>query len=153
MTILITRRLKLITMAPDYFQESPQAWPDPELVSLLRCRTIIPSTDPMQTIWCTWLIVHRVNRVIIGEIGFKGLPDSTGTVELEYGLLPRFQHFGYATEAVGVFIAWAVRRPEVRRILAACLCSNIAAQRSLEKLGARRISEDGIRLMWEVFTT
>src|SRR2546425_458159 len=55
-----------------------------------------------------FFVVHREGGSVIGSAGFKGPPDSTGTVEIAYGIVPPFEGRGYATEA-------AAARPRVRR--------------------------------------
>ena len=99
--------------------------------------------------WGWWLILHRVQRTLIGEVSVRELPDGTGTVEIGYGVVPAYQGHGYATEAVGAVLDWALRQPGVARVVACCLRDNRASRRVLEKLGLRQVGTDGVLLVWE----
>jgi len=57
--------------------------------------------------WGWWLILHRAERTLIGEVSFREPPDGTGTVEIGYGMVPAYQGHGYATEATGA--SWTGR--------------------------------------------
>ncbi len=48
---------------------------------------------------------------MIGNAGFKGPADSTGTVEIAYGITPGFEGHGYATEAATALVAFAFEAP------------------------------------------
>jgi len=99
--------------------------------------------------WGWWLILHRTEETLIGEVSFRESPDGTGTVELGYGVVPAYQGHGYATEAVGAVLGWALRQPSVARVVACCLRDNMASRRVLEKLGLRQVGMDGVLLVWE----
>ncbi len=77
----------------------------------------MPGADPADGVyarWGWWLIVHRTERTLIGEVSFRASPDGTGTVEIGYGVVPAYQGHGYATEAAGAALDWVLRRPGVR---------------------------------------
>ncbi len=99
--------------------------------------------------WGWWLILHRAERALIGEVSFRESPDGTGTVEIGYGVVPAYHGHGYATEAVGAVLDWALRQPGVVRVVACCLRDNLASRRVLEKLGMRQVGTDGTLLVWE----
>ncbi len=62
--------------------------------------------------WITyWLIRVPPEGFGAGLIGFKGLPDQNGVVEVGYGIDPEFRNFGYTTEALGGLIQWAFDDP------------------------------------------
>lgn len=56
-----------------------------------------------------FFLVHREARAAIGSVGFKGPPDSTGTVEIAYGVAPSLEGHGYATEAAAALVGFAFR--------------------------------------------
>ncbi len=99
--------------------------------------------------WGWWLILHRAERTLIGEVSFRESPDATGTMEIGYGVVPAYQGHGYATEAVGAVLDWALRQPGVVRVVACCLRDNLASRRVLEKLDMRQVGTDGALLVWE----
>jgi [ribosomal protein S5]-alanine N-acetyltransferase len=97
--------------------------------------------------WSKWYFVVRgPERQVIGNGGFKGLPDADGTAEVGYAILPEHQRRGYATEAVAALVGWAFGWPTVVRVVAETFPPLAASIRVLEKNGFRYIgpgSEDG----------
>jgi len=106
-------------------------------------------TDGADARWGWWLIVHRAERTLIGDVSARPSRDGTGTVEIGYGIVPTYQGHGYATEAAGAVLAWTLRQPGVARVVACCLRDNRASRRVLEKLGLRQVGTDGVLLVWE----
>jgi ribosomal-protein-alanine N-acetyltransferase len=90
------------------------------------------------------------DETLIGETGFHGPPDASGTVEVGYSILPAYRGRGFATEATRALIRAALARPEVRRITAECLDDNHASLRVLEKLELRRVGSAGGTLRFEL---
>jgi len=68
----------------------------------------------------------------VGDLCFKGLK-SGGQVEIGYGLIDTYWNKGYATEAVGVIVKWALNQPGVKYVEAEAEPDNIASIRVLEK--------------------
>ena len=106
----------------------------------------------------TWVhgfaIIHREDRLVVGNVGFKGPPDNDGVVEIAYGIVPAFQGRGYATEAAEVGTAFAFADGRVRLVRAHTLPTVNASTRVLEKCGFMRIGqvedpEDGPVWRWE----
>jgi len=75
----------------------------------------------------------------IGGCGFKGLPDSNGTVEIGYSVLEEHQRRGYASEAIGALVAWAFAQPGVRRVVAETYPELIGSLGVLRKLGFKQV--------------
>lgn len=100
-----------------------------------------------------FFVVHREGGSIIGSAGFKGPPDSTGIVELAYGIVPSFQGRGYATEAAAM-VDFAFASGQVRLVRAHTLPEPNASPRVLLKCGFRHVGtvvdpEDGPVCRWE----
>ena len=96
-----------------------------------------------------WYFVRAADgeRTLIGNGGFKGLPDAGGTVEIGYSLLEAYQRQGYGTEVVRGLVDWAFAQPGVHRLIAETLPELIPSIRVLEKNGFRHIgagSEPGV---------
>jgi RimJ/RimL family protein N-acetyltransferase len=102
------------------------------------------------SLWMTyWLIRVRESDFGAGMIGFKGLPDLLGEVEVGYGMDPEYRNKGYITEAALGLIGWAFADPRCRRIVAPnTLRSNPASNRVLEKMGMRVYQESPVSLSW-----
>lgn len=99
-------------------------------------------------------VVHRESGSVIGSAGFTGPPDSSGTVEIGYGIVPSFEGQGYATEAAAALVAFAFARGEVRLVRAHTLPTANASTRVLEKCGFRNTGTvvdpvDGPVWRWE----
>ena len=96
-----------------------------------------------------WVIVTRVQDTVIGSAGFQGLPRTNGSVELGFGVHPRYRDLGYATEAGRALLGWAREQPSVRRVVAHCEPTNRASVRVLEKLGMSLRGVSNRMLAWE----
>lgn len=101
-----------------------------------------------------FFVVHRESGAVIGSAGFKGPPDSTGTVEIAYGIVPSFEGHGYATEAAAALVAFASTSEQVRIVRAHTLPESNASTHVLLKCGFHHIDtvfdpEDGTVWRWE----
>ena len=84
--------------------------------------------------WYAIWMIELKDGTHIGELCFKGI-DSTGSVEIGYGVSGKYEGHGYATEAVAAVVTWALQQPDVTRVEAETEPENIASQRVLEKCG------------------
>jgi ribosomal-protein-alanine N-acetyltransferase len=100
--------------------------------------------------WGVWLVIEKEKNTIIGDIGFKGKPNSENVVEVGYGIIPSAQKKGYATEAVKGIIKWAFSSSQVNKVIAECLDDNIPSIKVLEKLKMTRIDQENNMLKWEL---
>jgi [ribosomal protein S5]-alanine N-acetyltransferase len=98
----------------------------------------------------TRLVIHAADETLIGETGFHGPPDGSGTVEVGYSIVPAYRGRGFAVEATRALIEHALARPEIQRITAECLDDNAASLRVLEKLGMRPVGRAGATLRFEL---
>ena len=102
---------------------------------------------PGQWQWYAMWMIKLPDGTHIGDLCFKGL-DANGIVEIGYGILGEYQGQGYAAEAVGAAVAWALQQPAVKRVEAETEPDNCASQRVLEKCGflpSGTIGEEGPR--------
>ncbi len=101
-----------------------------------------------------FFVIHRDSGTIIGSAGFTGPPDSGGTVEIAYGIVPGFQGQGYATEAAAALVQFAGSSGGVHHVRAHTLPESNASTRVLAKCGFRHTGTvtdpvDGIVWRWE----
>ena len=120
----------------------------PDWLSALRRST---GTDPFRH---GFFLVQREHRLIIGTAGFKGPPGTEGTVEIAYGIVPAFEGQGYATEAAGALVGFALADEQVRTVRAHTLPEANASSSVLRKCGFLYVGEvvepdDGPVWRWE----
>jgi [ribosomal protein S5]-alanine N-acetyltransferase len=99
-------------------------------------------------------VIDRETRTVIGAASFKGPPDTNGTVEIAYGIVPSFEGRGYATEAARALIDFAQSDDKVRQIIAHTMPEANASTRVLKKCGFTFAGEvidpeDGLVWRWE----
>lgn len=99
-------------------------------------------------LWGSWLVISQVDGNIIGDIGFKGRPSANKDVEIGYGLLDCYQNHGYATEAVGALVDWALSRSDVATVLAETSATNSASIRVLQKLDFKNTDASDTFIRW-----
>lgn len=150
--ILETPRLELIPLTPNqlsWYLEDEQGFTrkigpvSREILTEILSRAIflklekMAGVDPNDHPWVTyWLINLKDRNYGIGMLGFKGVPDYVGQVEIGYGIDPAYQNQGYTTEAASRLIQWAFEDPRCQRIIAPdTRKDNPASNRVLEKLG------------------
>jgi RimJ/RimL family protein N-acetyltransferase len=167
--IIETEHLQLMACAPEHYAallrdkqelgallkiKVPDTWPVfPESVSPQVYEFIRTHLSEME--WGFYLFIHRQDRVLVGEGGFKGKPDEEGMVEIGYAFVPEYRGRGLATEAARAFTHHAFSKPEVKTVQAHTLPDGKESIRVLEKLGMKLIGtfhdpEDGDVLRWGV---
>jgi [ribosomal protein S5]-alanine N-acetyltransferase len=112
----------------------PAEWPNPEMAEALPAFSLLYAALPALPGWLS-LIVEPTEGVLVGDIGFKGLPDAGGAVEVGYGIIPSHRGRGYATEALRAIVVWAFAQPAVLSVVAECLPDNAASIRVLQSAG------------------
>ena len=98
--------------------------------------------NPCRRQWYAAWFIESAEGEHIGELCFKGL-EADGRVEIGYGILPKHQGMGYATEAVAAVTDWALAQEGVKYILAETEAGNAASQRVLQKSGFVSTGEAG----------
>ncbi len=101
-----------------------------------------------------FFVVHHESGSVIGIAAFKGPPDAAGTVEIAYGIVPRFEGQGYATEAAAALVRFALASGQVRLVRAHTLPAANASTRVLLQCGFRHTGmvvdpDDGPVWRWE----
>ncbi len=99
-------------------------------------------------------VVHRESASVVGMAGFKGPPDESGMVEIAYGIVPKFERRGLATQAAAALVAFASVHPSVKLIRAHTLPTPNASTRVLTKCGFEFVGivedpDDGTVWRWE----
>ena len=115
----------------------PENWP-PELYESTAMRwSLRQLEDPAEQGWSIWYLLSKKHEPphLLGICGFKGKPDSAGSVEIGYSILKQFRVQGYATEAVTRLIIWAFSHQNVIEVAAETLPHLKQSIRVMEKNG------------------
>jgi [ribosomal protein S5]-alanine N-acetyltransferase len=120
-------------------------WPQPDLLNVLpRQATASLETESFGI----WVITESKSGIVVGDIGFHGSPDDSGSIEVGYSVIPDRRGRGYATEAGGAIVEWVRSQPGVQVIVAGCDSNNLPSIRTLERLGFRRTGEANGEIRW-----
>jgi ribosomal-protein-alanine N-acetyltransferase len=127
----------------------PDSWPGQDLAEALPAFIKNMEKEPGSSVW-SGLIIHKKDKVLIGDIGFHGAPDAQGAVEIGYSIIPEYRNQGYATEIVQALIHWAFQKPDIKVITAETLKDNIASIKVLTKAGMNCLASEDKWLKWEI---
>jgi ribosomal-protein-alanine N-acetyltransferase len=123
----------------------PAAWPQPDLLGVLARQAALTADTER---FGVWVMIERASASVVGDVGFHGPPDRSGTLEIGYSVIPRRRRRGYASEAADALVAWAHAQPGVLAVVAGCHPSNTASIRTLERIGFLRTGEADGELRW-----
>ena len=101
--------------------------------------------------WWTYLFVHAEDRVLIGQGGYKGKANGTGTVEIGYAIVPSHRRRGLATETAQGLIDNAFAHAHVKRVDAHTLAEPNPSTKVLEKVGmkfAGAVDHPNLGVVW-----
>lgn len=94
-----------------------------------------------EQVWGAWFVITQSsNPMVIGTVGFHSPPDTEGTLEVGYSIVPGYRRQGYASEAVGALIAFALGTGFVQKVLATTLSQDAASGGVLKANG---FAQDG----------
>lgn len=161
MPYIETERLKLITFTremmeailKDHFGALPyqpaSEWPMKVYLDLFPYKINRFIQNPDEVEW-EGLIIHKEDKLIIGDMGFKGGPNSVSAIDIGYSIVPSYQGSGYATEMGKAMVKWGLRQKNVKKIVATSHPNNIASKRVLEKIGLRIVNSSDKQLQWSI---
>jgi ribosomal-protein-alanine N-acetyltransferase len=165
MSVLETPRLKLVSLTVGIVEavvggrreeaealvgaRMPDRWPNRELVERAFSASLEAIREnPEVCLWGGRVLIGKRgqneqnagwNSRVLGSVIFHGRPGEDGVAEIAYGVEEGSQGKGYATEAVGACIAWALAQKRVRAVQAATFAWHRASLRVIEKVGMRRV--------------
>lgn len=125
-------------------------WPDEDMLETLPRILINLKKVPAPSGFESWMIIKRDNDMIIGDIGFKGVPNLGSAVDIGYGITLNERRKGYASEAIAGLIQWAFSQPSVKLITAQSLLDNTGSAKTLEKQGFKRTGLLGEFIQWRL---
>jgi ribosomal-protein-alanine N-acetyltransferase len=122
----------------------PGAWPQPDLLDVL---PIQAAATPEDERFGIWVMIERDTDIVVGDIGFLGLPDD-GIVEIGFSVIPDRRRRGYASEAAARLVTWALEQPEISEVVARSDADNEASARTLSAAGFTRVDELDGTIRW-----
>ncbi len=100
--------------------------------------------------WFTnWQIISLEKNIVIGGIGFAGLPDVEGKTMVGYGLDVRYHGKGFASEALQALCKWGFSHPMLLAIVADTPAQHMASQKVLIKNGFSETSRNHELIHWQ----
>jgi [ribosomal protein S5]-alanine N-acetyltransferase len=120
-------------------------WPGPDLLGVLPRQAA--ASEAMER-FGIWVLIEHDSGSVVGDIGFHGPPDATGTIEVGYAVVPSRRRRGYATEAASALVEWALSQPSVHIIVAGCDPKNVPSICTLERVGFVRTGEANGEIRW-----
>ena len=126
---------------------SPE-WPEPDLREALPVFLNLAAGEASQG-YGGWIILLKQNREIVGSTGFVGMPDTSGSIEIGFGIVPSRRRCGYCFEAACALRDWGIGQQDVRRIVARCSEDNIESQKIIRKLGFTETGKADGFMEWE----
>jgi [ribosomal protein S5]-alanine N-acetyltransferase len=130
----------------------PHEWPG-DALAIFPMMLKHLEANPLEPAW-GGIMIERASGTAIGQMGCKSPPNSSGEVEIGYGVNPAFQGQGYASELVTAFTTWLLERKSVTCVRAETVMDNLTSMRVLEKsgfvrTGTRDDPKDGALILWE----
>ena len=87
-----------------------------------------------------WLFINKADNSVVGDGGFKGLPDKNGIVDFGYSIVETQRRKGFGFEAVSALCKWGLAQPDVKGLSADCSENNVPSIKILKKLGLQEVS-------------
>ncbi len=96
-----------------------------------------------------WLAIESRTGLAVADFMLKSGLDSTGAVEIGYGIHGDNSGRGFMTRTISCFIEWARLHSKIKRVKAEVRRDNIASSRVLEKNGFRQFVPLVDTVWWE----
>ncbi|MFI1421981.1 GNAT family N-acetyltransferase [Streptomyces sp. NPDC020731] len=100
--------------------------------------------------WAMYVLARREDDRAVGAMGFHGVPDEAGRVEIGYDLSVDARGRGYATEALRTLSRWALEQDGVRTVAAAVEQENVPSQKVVDRAGFSEVSRQEGQISYEL---
>jgi ribosomal-protein-alanine N-acetyltransferase len=125
-------------------------WPDLETLDTLPRILINLNKVQSPSGFESWMVLDKSTNTLVGDIGFKGIPNERDEIDLGYGIVKSETQKGYAKEAALGLIEWAFKQTEVKAITANCSKDNLASQNILAFLNFKKLREHHAMIYWKL---
>ena len=151
-----TERLRIVPMTYDFVKKlldndvsayevlgaiKTETWPEKaDIWDILPMMADDLKAHPVNGFSGAWLFINKTDNAVVGDGGFKGLPDENGIIDFGYGIVETQRQKGFGFEAVFALCRWGLAQPNVKGLSADCLENNIPSIKILKKLGLKEIA-------------
>jgi [ribosomal protein S5]-alanine N-acetyltransferase len=149
---LVPLALARVLADPAANDSGPQSWADgyPLTGSRVAARSFVQDAEAAgggdRGPWGMFQMILRDTGEVIGDIGFHGPPDDSGTVEIGYSVVEQYRGRGLVGESAVAICDLAWSSPEVNRIIARTNSDNAPSAGVLRHAGFHQDSvTDGVR--------
>ncbi len=121
---LVEAEISSLAHLGERLQAEVETWPPPlNDENSLRWTFQKLQANPEAAGFFAWYVVliNEGKRELVGLAGITGPPDQSGTIEVGYSVVEKFQKQGIGTEATRALIQWAFRHPAVQMVTAQTL--------------------------------
>lgn len=156
-----TKRLRLVPMTYDFILKvmdndlsaygllgalKTETWPESaDIKDIFHILRDSLKDKPYPDGFDAWLFIDKEYDTIVGDGGFKGLPDENGVIDIGYSIIKPQRRKGFALEAVTALLEWGLSQKNVTTVTADCLDDNIPSIKILRKIGMKEIGKkDGM---------
>ena len=156
MPSLVTPRLRLVPITLDAIiavldhdkpraeavvgAKFPASWPSDELlVSGFPYSRDAIRANPTVRLWGDSLVLLKDEPRVIGSVVFHGHP-ADGVAEVGYSIEESFRSNGYATEATGACVEWALEQPGIDAVQATTFEWHLASLGVIRGIGMKQVA-------------
>ncbi|HEY4055916.1 MAG TPA: GNAT family protein [Kofleriaceae bacterium] len=117
----------------------PDQWPNDDLVALgFPYSRAALRADPDTRLWGDSLVLLLDEPRVVGSVVFHGLPEN-GIAEVAYSVEQSSRQNGYAAEAVGACVDWALTQPGIRAVQATTFPWHFASLGVIRRIGMQPV--------------
>ena len=114
-----------------------------EFLDIINCQVKITEKDETNYLFHSfWLIVRKSDRIVVGSMCFKGIPNENHEVEIGYGLGKNFEQKGYMTETIQAMCTWALEQENISHVVAETETDNPQSENVLKRCGFMQYKQD-----------
>ncbi|MFY4773741.1 GNAT family N-acetyltransferase [Metabacillus sp. RGM 3146] len=127
----------------------PDTWPSPLTTGVLPLYIERLEENKKEYGWGLWLIIHTLEKKIIGDFYIEAKPDQNGRVEFHFQMDKAYPEM-IAFEAANMFFNWLFEQKEVKCIYTECRSDQEKTIALFNKLGFICSSKDDLFLQWRI---
>ena len=121
------------------------------LLNIIKGQINLCENDNLNYLWHSfWLIISKVDRVVVGSCAFKNIPNKSGEVEIGYGLGNLHEHKGYMTECIKGITSWALKQDGVQSVIAETEPGNLPSEKVLQRCGFVHYKTENNNKWWKI---